>query len=135
MPWVEIATQCCVLLCDMMLVCFCWRLSVMANADQDEREPTRATDDEEAGRAGNPTTTTEILLAQLPPTVYVHQEGSAAASTPCPICLADYKDQDAVRRLPCLHVFHATCLESWVDARRAVVCPVCRTSFDNNNDS
>ena len=41
----------------------------------------------------------------------------------CQICLGDYEEGEEVRALPCMHVFHAPCVESWLHVR--VQCPNC----------
>lgn len=41
----------------------------------------------------------------------------------CSICLGEYEPGERVLRLPCDHVFHAACLESWTDAHAR--CPLC----------
>jgi len=55
-------------------------------------------------------------------------EGAAAAvakeADGCVICLADFEDGERTRRLPCLHLFHAHCVDAWLASRQA--CPVCR---------
>lgn len=43
--------------------------------------------------------------------------------TQCQICLGDYEEGEEVRALPCMHVFHAPCVESWLHVR--VQCPTC----------
>lgn len=63
----------------------------------------------------------------------------------CSICLENFRDQDWVRRLPCLHVFHSG-RECNIDTHlvQDKQCPVCRTPIDameidphipNKNDS
>jgi len=44
----------------------------------------------------------------------------------CPICLCDFEPEDVVRRLPCSHVFHASCIDSWLV--KAGNCALCRAS-------
>ncbi|KAF3788227.1 NEP1-interacting protein 1 [Nymphaea thermarum] len=45
--------------------------------------------------------------------------------TSCAICLQDFQDGDAVRRLPqCLHIFHGVCIDGWLSRRSS--CPMCR---------
>ncbi|KAG5237911.1 RING-H2 finger protein [Salix suchowensis] len=52
---------------------------------------------------------------------------SAAASTSCSICLADYADSDLLRLLPdCDHLFHSQCIDPWFKLHTS--CPICRNS-------
>ncbi|KAM3140123.1 hypothetical protein pb186bvf_007676 [Paramecium bursaria] len=46
----------------------------------------------------------------------------------CMICLMEYKEQEYVRTLPCLHYFHIECIDFWLD--RSKKCPICKTSCD-----
>jgi len=41
----------------------------------------------------------------------------------CSICLCEYEPGDKVIRLPCDHVYHESCLNSWTDGH--VRCPLC----------
>eukprot|EP00127_Corallochytrium_limacisporum_P003386 Clim_evm14s149 gene=Clim_evmTU14s149 len=43
----------------------------------------------------------------------------------CVICLANYKNKDELRRLPCGHCFHVKCVDQWL--RLKVTCPLCVT--------
>ena len=42
----------------------------------------------------------------------------------CVICIEEYKDNDNIRQLPCQHVFHQKCIDSWFLKRQT--CPICR---------
>ncbi|CAL9129996.1 unnamed protein product [Musa textilis] len=44
----------------------------------------------------------------------------------CRVCLARFEPESVVNRLPCDHLFHQACLETWLDHRHAT-CPLCRT--------
>lgn len=48
------------------------------------------------------------------------------ALTSCPICLADYVNDDVVLNLPCGHFFHESCGSQWL--RRKADCPLCKAS-------
>ncbi|KAH6824504.1 hypothetical protein C2S53_006966 [Perilla frutescens var. hirtella] len=46
----------------------------------------------------------------------------------CSICLVELEGEDSVNKLPkCGHVFHAECMEKWID-RCQFTCPLCRSS-------
>lgn len=51
------------------------------------------------------------------------------AEEPCVICRDAMVPGDKVRRLPCLHMFHASCLERW--ARVRPVCPLDKISIED----
>ncbi|XP_071693821.1 uncharacterized protein [Rutidosis leptorrhynchoides] len=53
----------------------------------------------------------------------------------CAICLGEFQDDETLRILPkCCHVFHVTCIDTWL--RSHVNCPVCRAPIvDNNNNN
>ena len=46
----------------------------------------------------------------------------------CPICLLEYAEGDELRSLPCTHVFHKSCIDSWL--LNSASCPSCRYSLD-----
>ena len=47
-------------------------------------------------------------------------------SNECPICLAEFKSGDNLKKLPCGHLFHKNCIQSWFI--RKMICPNCKTS-------
>ncbi|BBN09811.1 E3 ubiquitin-protein ligase SDIR1 [Marchantia polymorpha subsp. ruderalis] len=42
----------------------------------------------------------------------------------CTVCLEQVVDGELVRSLPCLHQFHAGCIDQWL--RQQATCPVCK---------
>eukprot|EP00727_Mastigamoeba_balamuthi_P014297 m51a1_g9490 putative ring finger protein 165 (171) ;mRNA; f:638186-638698 len=51
--------------------------------------------------------------------------GDEGEASRCGICLSDYEVGEVVRTLPCLHGFHAECVDRWLLSSDAH-CPVCR---------
>jgi len=43
--------------------------------------------------------------------------------TSCAVCLSEFEWDDILRRLPCGHNFHRTCIDKWL--KRNKVCPLC----------
>nr|ACG44190.1 RING-H2 finger protein [Zea mays] len=43
----------------------------------------------------------------------------------CRVCLVRFETESVVQRLPCGHLFHRACLETWIDYDHAT-CPLCR---------
>merc|ERR1719408_416597 len=46
----------------------------------------------------------------------------------CTVCLEDVQKGQRVRTLPCLHTFHAECVEEWLKKKK--LCPLCQFSID-----
>ena len=53
----------------------------------------------------------------------------------CIICMEDFKVNDEVIFLPCLHIFHKDCILEWLG--RHDDCPICKNkiNFDNMNQN
>ncbi|KAK7312460.1 hypothetical protein VNO77_36335 [Canavalia gladiata] len=49
----------------------------------------------------------------------------------CTICLDQVKRGELVRSLPCLHQFHANCIDPWL--RQQGTCPVCKFRIGSGN--
>lgn len=50
----------------------------------------------------------------------------------CCICLEDNKLDEKVVRLPCAHIFHASCIVDWL-SNHSCTCPVCRYELPTDN--
>lgn len=42
----------------------------------------------------------------------------------CPICLVDLENHEEIRCLPCKHIFHPSCIDTWLVKNSA--CPICK---------
>ena len=42
----------------------------------------------------------------------------------CPICLVEINDNEDIKRLPCKHLFHPNCIDTWLVKNSA--CPICK---------
>jgi E3 ubiquitin-protein ligase RNF38/44 len=57
----------------------------------------------------------------------VTDDGEEAAT--CSVCLGAFQLGETVRLLPvCLHLYHAECIDPWLDAHST--CPLCRSDTD-----
>eukprot|EP00756_Hemistasia_phaeocysticola_P012701 Hpha_TRINITY_DN15223_c4_g8::TRINITY_DN15223_c4_g8_i1::g.67181::m.67181 len=45
----------------------------------------------------------------------------------CPICLCEFEENQDVRMLPCMHLFHSDCVDRWLQSNR--LCPTCKTDI------
>jgi len=59
------------------------------------------------------------FLDQMPSTVIDNQDKIQE----CVICMVDIEVGEAVRYLPCAHMFHKTCVDTWL--MRNLSCPTC----------
>jgi hypothetical protein len=46
----------------------------------------------------------------------------------CTICLCDFEEEEDVRRLPCMHLFHVECVDQWLTTNKC--CPICRVDIE-----
>ena len=50
----------------------------------------------------------------------------------CSVCLDEFEAGQEVRRLPCMHVFHKGCVDTWLAQKST--CPVCRVDIKAAGD-
>jgi len=58
---------------------------------------------------------------------------SEASGGCCVICLADLREGDYTRELPCPHIFHKKCIDRWLTMRQT--CPICRTKVVQDDEA
>ncbi|CAK9096219.1 unnamed protein product [Durusdinium trenchii] len=64
-------------------------------------------------------------IASLP--VVAFRSEMAKEHAMCSVCLSDYVEGEALRRLPCGHLFHRRCADEWL--HRSCRCPLCVQSI------
>ncbi|KAF3932867.1 hypothetical protein ABW19_dt0210461 [Dactylella cylindrospora] len=64
----------------------------------------------------------------IPITTPVAHTARGYSQTSCPICLEDFVHQETtVRELPCLHIFHADCIDPYLESQSSL-CVLCKQS-------
>mmetsp|Transcript_15362 Transcript_15362/g.28694 ORF Transcript_15362/g.28694 Transcript_15362/m.28694 type:complete len:206 (+) Transcript_15362:32-649(+) len=76
----------------------------------------------------SPTPATSSLVDNLP--TEKMSEATCKGAT-CSICLEDFIVNEDARRLPCLHLFHKGCVDTWLKNFNSN-CPICKTSIKND---
>jgi len=61
---------------------------------------------------------------QALPVHKVDEHTNLGTQTCCTICIEDFQDGDELKTLPCLHIYHKKCIDSWL--ARDNSCPVCK---------
>ena len=67
------------------------------------------------------------ILERLPRESY-SREGTESESSECVICITVFEEGEEIRVLPCKHVFHITCVDTWFESHSS--CPTCRHIVD-----
>ena len=52
----------------------------------------------------------------------------------CVVCLDAIREGEPVKRLPCGHVSHSSCIDPWLMEEKAV-CPTCRKGVFDDDES
>ncbi|KAF0913828.1 hypothetical protein E2562_024913 [Oryza meyeriana var. granulata] len=69
----------------------------------------------------------ETFRARFRPALFGRRRcGAGGAPADCRVCLVRFEPEAVVNRLPCGHLFHRACLETWLDYDHAT-CPLCRS--------
>ncbi|RYH14522.1 hypothetical protein EON65_33475 [archaeon] len=75
----------------------------------------------------------ENIVRNLPTRIFQPSASSSSSSSSsssndtkscCSICLSSYEGGDEVKTLPCLHNYHAHCIDRWL--QQSTACPVCK---------
>ena len=43
-------------------------------------------------------------------------------------CFTEFEEDEDVRRLPCMHLFHVPCVDQWLGLNKR--CPICRVDIE-----
>ena len=77
---------------------------------------------------------TEEQIQNLPLEKYLIPLNGIDEPETCSICIDEFKQEQNLRKLPCNHRFHITCIDEWLKISN--VCPNCKTDIlPNMNNS
>lgn len=68
-------------------------------------------------------------IESFPSFIYTEARGiePGIGELECAVCLNEFKDDETLRLVtPCVHVFHADCVDIWLSYRST--CPICRAN-------
>uniref|UniRef100_A0A1L8DSD7 RING-type E3 ubiquitin transferase n=1 Tax=Nyssomyia neivai TaxID=330878 RepID=A0A1L8DSD7_9DIPT len=57
-------------------------------------------------------------------------DGDEDNTEKCTICLLQFENDNDVRRLPCMHLFHMDCVDQWLVTNKH--CPICRVDIETH---
>ena len=64
-------------------------------------------------------------LSKIPITKFQKKaDVKAGEEEKCPICLIDLEHNEEIRSLPCKHIFHPSCIDTWLVKNSS--CPICK---------
>ena len=64
------------------------------------------------------------LLKYIPTSVVNKERKASDSNYRCIICLSEFQVGEKESTLPCLHIFHSTCIETWINNKQW--CPICK---------
>lgn len=75
--------------------------------------------------------TAQEILNELPETQIDDVSKLDSEKKNCLICLEDFKNGDKATVLPCIHLFHTPCIQSWLKTQNC--CPICKYKLTADN--
>jgi len=92
-----------------------------------------------AAKLAAPTAVVQARIQQMPTRVFIAAhldvDEAVVADRDCCICMEEYAEGSRLRRLPCMHEFHAACIDTWLTSKTAAAaCPVCRRAITDDDD-
>uniref|UniRef100_M1CL67 ER glycerol-phosphate acyltransferase n=1 Tax=Solanum tuberosum TaxID=4113 RepID=M1CL67_SOLTU len=77
-----------------------------------------------AGTSTHPTSSSGSTEKKQEPANAIGGTKNSDDELTCSVCLEQVNDGELIRSLPCLHQFHANCIDPWL--RQRGTCPVCK---------
>jgi hypothetical protein len=73
---------------------------------------------------------TQNIIDTLP--LVEFSKESPVSEPSCAVCLCEFEWSDTLRRLPCGHCFHRSCIDKWL--KRNKVCPLCLQDIETSRE-
>lgn len=70
----------------------------------------------------------DIETVRFNPNTFAAESGSEETAPECPICYVEYEPDEPIKRTPCGHCFHPSCLGKWLENAKS--CPLCRKDLE-----
>jgi hypothetical protein len=48
----------------------------------------------------------------------------------CSVCLNSYIENDIICQIKCSHIYHKTCIDTWIKFSKNLTCPICRKELN-----
>ncbi|CAF4467247.1 unnamed protein product [Rotaria sp. Silwood2] len=64
-------------------------------------------------------------INRLPTEKFRRLPNTTTEEKQCSVCWDEFEPNQTLRRLPCLHRYHQSCIDNWLKTKN--LCPVCRT--------
>ena len=71
------------------------------------------------------------ILEQLPESEIEDTSQLSEDTRECIVCLTNFRKSDKITILPCTHMFHSFCVETWL--KKKDFCPVCKIKIARGN--
>lgn len=71
------------------------------------------------------------LLKYIPTSVINKERKPSDSNNRCIICLSEFQVGEKESILPCLHIFHSSCIETWINNKQW--CPICKYDISLNS--
>uniref|UniRef100_A0A3B3Q8R5 E3 ubiquitin-protein ligase RNF181 n=1 Tax=Paramormyrops kingsleyae TaxID=1676925 RepID=A0A3B3Q8R5_9TELE len=69
------------------------------------------------------------VVQNLPMVVITFEQADRGLK--CPVCLLEFEEDETVRKMPCEHLFHSSCILPWLGKTNS--CPLCRLELPTDN--
>ena len=73
----------------------------------------------------------DLLFKEGLGTIYPTFYNNKKKDDTCSICVDDFKKNNKIIILPCLHKFHVDCLKAWFKGKKQKLCPNCKFEVKN----
>ena len=107
-----------------VLIAQCTRHSVTHNDDSEDYVHRNVVGGLRSNRLGGFPTK---HMAAIPTMIFNGDNNDEYGSGDCAICLDLFEQSDLLRKLPCGHRFHSTCIDKWIATN--TVCPLCKADI------
>ncbi len=101
------------------------RRSSTENVIRNENEEEKEEENEEENQMNN---TTNTIIRTLKVNRMKNVEKLSQDKKECIICLSEFKNGDKFICLPCIHIFHAYCIQNWLKTQKN--CPLCKYAIN-----